>query len=163
MQPVSGPDQRKDGAVSVSHFSVRAALSFGFFVALFPADGPCSARNCSCDAFVTWTPSGDVCFGNTGMTMTKKQVSKFLTVLTRVETLEKELEPGKERERLSDAKLELQRVLSIVLTGPLLGAAPCQRAALGRQIAVNINAARSPICMPYNDTTPCNIWTDATS
>jgi site-specific recombinase XerC len=49
---------------------------------------------------------------NTGMTMTKKQVSKFLTVLTRVETLEKELEPGKERERLSDAKLELQRVLS---------------------------------------------------
>jgi hypothetical protein len=32
-----------------------------------------------------------------------------------------------------------------------------------RQIAVNINAARSPICMPYNDTTPCNIWTDATS
>ena len=57
-------------------------------------------------------PSGDVCFGNTGMTMTKKQVSKFLTVLTRVETLEKELEPGKERERLSDAKLELQRVLS---------------------------------------------------
>jgi hypothetical protein len=43
------------------------------------------------------------------MTMTKKQVSKFLTVLTRVETLEKELEPGKERERLSDAKLELQR------------------------------------------------------
>jgi hypothetical protein len=57
-------------------------------------------------------PSGGVCFGNTGMTMTKKQVSKFLTVLTRVETLEKELEPGKERERLSDAKLELQRVLS---------------------------------------------------
>jgi len=54
-------------------------------------------------------PSGDVC---SGMTMTKKQVSKFLTVLTRVETLEKELEPGKERERLSDAKLELQRVLS---------------------------------------------------
>jgi hypothetical protein len=57
-------------------------------------------------------PSGDVCFGNTGMTMTKKQVTKFLTVLTRVETLEKELEPGKERERLSDAKLQLQRVLS---------------------------------------------------
>lgn len=54
-------------------------------------------------------PSGDVC---SGITMTKKQVSKFLTVLTRVETLEKELEPGKERERLSDAKLELQRVLS---------------------------------------------------
>ena len=43
-------------------------------------------------------PSGDVCFGNTGMT--KKQVSRFLTVLTRVETLEKEPEPGKERERL---------------------------------------------------------------
>jgi hypothetical protein len=38
-------------------------------------------------------PSGDVCFENTGMTMTKKQVSKFLTVLTRVEALEKELEP----------------------------------------------------------------------
>ena len=31
-----------------------------------------------------------------------------------------------------------------------------------RQIAVNISAARSPICMPYNDTTPRNIWTDAT-
>jgi hypothetical protein len=46
------------------------------------------------------------------MRMTKKQVSKFLTVLTRVEALEKELEPGKELERLSDAKLELQRVLS---------------------------------------------------
>ena len=76
-------------------------------------------------------PSGDVC---SGMTMTKKQVSKFLTVLTRVETLEKELEPGKDRERLSDAKLELQRVLSIVLTGPLLAAAPCQRAALGDKL-----------------------------
>ena len=79
-------------------------------------------------------PPGNVCFENTGMTMTKKQVSKFLTVLTRVETLEKELEPGKDRERLSDAKLELQRVLSIVLTGPLLAAAPCQRAALGDKL-----------------------------
>ena len=46
------------------------------------------------------------------MMMTKKQVSKFLTVLTRVETLEKERKPGEEQEQLSDAKLELQRVLS---------------------------------------------------
>jgi hypothetical protein len=111
MHPVSGPDQRTDGAVSVSHFCVRAALSFGFFRIVSSRRAmqrPQLFLRCIRDM----DPSGDVCSGKTGMTMTKKQVSKFLTVLTRVETLEKDLEPGKERERLSDAKLELQRVLS---------------------------------------------------
>ena len=57
--------------MSVSHFSVRAALSFGVFCIV------CSRRamqrpqlflRCIRDM----APAGDVCFGNTGMTMTKK-------------------------------------------------------------------------------------------